>query len=323
MAENKSGERTVTRRQFIIRPVKVAIGVALAATATTASRNELVQRFFQGIADDAERIGHLASRDLSPNSTTNEDDTEWWRELSREEIKTLTEIPELVRIDQDQRYVSTVTPQLQEKAQRAGYKLIYQGDPEDTSGRTVMAGRRQIHERDDDLGFGMFNGVAGGTFEAWVPDPDDPQQKKGIYALLKDPTRNINFIVRFYLEPFDPNKFVNGKIFLPTILWVDNLDYGPDIIREKSEAAGFNLQSSDIPDPDDPPEVKWKAPKTHRDQFLYDLIRIQGYDLTDIAKPGDSLSVTIDGVSGSNSILARRFGGFQQWKKEAKGPVSK
>lgn len=327
MAEKQSDTRpaSISRRKFIQRVGAVLGGIALGAAIY---KSEGFQSYTKDIRAEGERRKQLMTRSLGPEPG---EDASWWRELSEQEIQELAQIPELQPIRE--KYISTVSPVFQQKAEEAGYRFIYQGDPEDTVGRSVVADKRQMNRGNDDLGFGLNDIYAKGIFEAWVPDPKDPQQQKGIYALLRDPIRNISFLVRIDLTLRDPNRFTSsGRIDLPSYLWVDDLSYGPDDIKQKGEIAGFeSLSSYQIPSLEDPPEVKWKAPINSEERMFYHLIRIQGYSPLDIAKPGNFVIAILDadynnlGIPfvikdqngiGKGDLIIRRIGGFTQWKAE-------
>lgn len=248
---------------------------------------------------------------------------DWWQELPEEKIAELADIPPLERIGE--KYLSSVSPILQGKASEAGYKLIYQYDPNDTVGRTVLAGRRQFAEELDDLGFGILVAQLRGIFKAWVPDPQDPEQKHGLYALLSDPHRNSDFILYISLLEFNPARPEDK----PTWFAVDNLHYGPEYIQTKSRVAGFGLLSHIVPDPNDPPEIVHKAPQGNYDTTFSYILRTNSKDLLDLAKPGDFIygilsSTSERGRYRQNSIdvhylgtfIVRRFNGFQQWQSE-------
>lgn len=280
----------------------------------------LVQNFLKTREAYTARRQALASRYLGPKE---EQATDWWREFSEEEIQVLSNIPAINRIGE--RHISTVSPPIQEKARQAGYKLIYQGDPEDSVGRTVVAGERQFVQALDDLGFGIEGGLARGIFKAWIPDPEDLEQKHSLYALLSDPIKNQDFTVHINLLEFNPARPEDK----PTWFAVDNLDYGPDYIKTKSQVVGFALLSHRVPDPNDPPDVTVKTPYGNYDKTLHYLLRAEGRELTDLAKPGDYIFCILPttsqpravkrnalGVVELDTLVIRRFGGFPQWQVE-------
>lgn len=256
----------------------------------------------------------------------------WWMELPEERIKELAVLPEINQIGD--KYVSTVSPALQEKANQAGYKLIYQGDPNDTTGRTVITKGRQIVGAFEDRGFGVLGQYAKGIFKAWVPDPDDPQQQNKIYALMEDPVTKKQFIAAVDLYQYAPNKNTGPE--LPTYFGVDNLSYGPDYIREKSDATDhvgssgpMRLTGVSVPDAEDPQSKKWKKINIDFPEF-YRLLRENGHELSDIARPGDYVDITFrlrsappvkfwddeKGVPKAAMFVVRRFDGSKQWQSE-------
>lgn len=304
------------------------VGVELHKLGIVQRGLEAVAAFLRTRRENIARIKALQDRPLGPQDG---EEAYWWQELSEERIRELAQLPEINQIGD--KYVSTVSPALQEQARQAGYKLIYQGDPNDTVGRTVITKGREIdtYWATHDLGFGLAGLHTRGIFKAWVPDPTDPQQKNKVYAILEDPIKKSQFIVAIDLYPYNPNTPEN----LPTFFYVDNLSYGPDYIREKSNASGLTvgLQGYMVPDPEDPPNQKWKAPKYRFDQVFYELLRVKGYNLHAIAKPGDYVDAGLGfarvseegksvsqkderGVGRVGSFIVRRFGGFKQWQAE-------
>lgn len=278
--------------------------------------------------ENTKRREELENRTLGPRSGEKAD---WWQELPEEQIRRLATIPEINTIGEG--YVSAVSSLLQERAQRAGYTLIYQGNRNDTVGRTVVARGRQVDEKDwtvEDLGFGKAGLGVRGIFEAWIPDPKDPNQKERVYARLKNPITGTTWVVSIDLSQFDPNKRTNAEI--PTFFGVDNLNYGPAYIKEKTEAAGrVGLFGYQVPDPEDPPSKKWKGFIDDFPEF-YQMLRVEGYNLSDIVKPGDYVHVgliamgvvdgknvarkDLRGVGVAGVFIVRRFGGLAQWQKE-------
>lgn len=282
------------------------------------------------------------ARDSRPLGPQAGEAVNWWMELPAERIRDLAQLPEINQIGE--RFVSTVSPALQEKAQQAGYKLIYQGDLEDAVGRTVITKGRRPDQQDwslEDLGFGRAGLEVRGTFKAWVPDPEDPNQKENVYALLQNPITNQEYLVAVQLFPYDPNRLD----IRPTWFVVGNLDYGPEYVREKSALTGlvvtnkqtgatseFIINPDLVPDPQDPPSVKSK--KITDSPTFNELLREKGLQLTNIVKPGDYVKAIMQvtgvdmqtgkntykkdghGVNRSLGITVRRFGGFSQWQSE-------
>lgn len=255
------------------------------------------------------------------------------RELSFEEIRSLATLPEINQIGE--KYTSTVSPGLQEKARQAGYKLIYQGDSSDTVGRTVVTKDRQIANKDwsvEDQGFGRAGTDVRGIFKAWVPDPEDPTQKDHMYALVVDPITKKETLVRLELKPYDPNNFD----VRPTWFLVDDLYNGPSEIARRSKEVGRQpgqeLTADGLPSPTEPPMKQSK--KLTDFPTLNDLLRQKGLTLTDLAEPGDYVKIGMqtagvdytkgintykkdeNGVSRAITFGIRRFGGEKQWQAE-------
>lgn len=306
-----------------------AIGIAQSGVVPTAL--DALSEFLKSRENNVAARMARESRSLGPLPGQ---EASWWMELPEERIRQLAQLPEINQIGD--KYVPTVSPALQKKAQQAGYKLIYQGDPEDTVGRTVIATGRQIDTdwSSEDLGFGRGGTKIRGIFQVWVPDPADPQQINKVYALLEDPTNKKKFLALVDLYQFDPNKTAGPE--LPTYFGVDNLAYGPDYIREKSDATGqsgssgpMRLTSVSVPDPEDPPSKKWKKINIDFPTF-HTLLRGDNHELSNIAKSGDYVTITLRvrsapplkfwdderGVARAGLFAVRRLGGFKQWQSE-------
>lgn len=260
-----------------------------------------------------------------------------WKILSEQQIRELAEIPKINMIGD--RYLSTVTSVLlKAKANQAGYTLIYQGDSNDTVGRTVIAkGRRPSESKNwtlEDNGFGRAGAYARGIFKAWVPDPSDPLQKERIYALFQDPATKKEFVVSLHIFPANLiNVFSSENA--PTRFAVDDLNNGPAIIQQKIQEAGFDISTFMLPTADDPPTRKWRRPIEF--PTIYDLVRKQGLNFLDLVKPGDYVVMGMDcayvdetitkdyvyrvnslGISTAGTFTVRRFGGEKQWQSEIK-----
>lgn len=310
--EEVSESVRVTRRGFIKGTIATLLGAAAATALYKAAERVVAQP-------------ETRPRPLGPETNQSVD---WWRELSTEEIQLLAEIPSIDILDS--RHKQTVSPVLQERAKQAGYELIYQHDPQDTTGRTVIAKGRYNWSKDwtlEDQGFGRAGGRVGGIFQAWVPDPEDSTQQDHIYALLKNPNSGGKYLVRMELQSFDPNSPIR-----PTWFAVDDLSNGPSIIQEKSKAAGFDLPSEQILTSQDLANKKWKKPSEF--PTFDDLLRKQGLFLTELVKPGDYIRVVmqtagVDEAKGdfryktddmriarAGEIVVRRFGGEKQWREE-------
>lgn len=250
----------------------------------------------------------------------------WWQELSPEQIQQIAETPAINRIGNE--YISTVSPLLQEKAKQAGYEIIYQGDPNDTTGRTVVTGERQA-SRDwtvEDNGFGQAGIHARGIFKEWAPDPIDPTQQEKIYAVLIDPTTNKEYTVGIMLGAFSEEGIDRpGYEWKSTFFVVDDLNIGPDYIKQKSKEVGYSVSSITI---------STAEKKTTDSPTFYNLLKKQQLKLTDLVQPGDYVSVVMNakgfdentwkdilntdssGVPQALNFSVRRFGGKSQWELE-------
>lgn len=234
--------------------------------------------------------------------------------LSEEEIKEVSFIPKGESLSD--KYLHTVSPILQERAQRAGYHLIYQGDPGDTSGRTVLfSTERSINNQYYDIGFGWWfslevktikeaPGVSiRGIFQGWVIPPDWEEGNKGVYILLKDPTRGNEFLVR-----------MNQARYQKCMWLVDNLDIGGDPVPLEAYATIHSFLSSLNLYGKESEVIKIRTPK----------------QLDQIIRPGDVLEPfggIIEGPSipfpfdkhdifTPSLLYLRRFGGIEQLRKE-------
>ncbi len=120
--------------------------------------------------------------------------------------------------------VNNISPILQEKARKAGYEIIWQGDPNDTTGRTIMASEKRIGKDGfkDKFGWQEFevgknrdikiNLRGQGVFKKW----EKIQDSKDLYAI--------------YYTPEDLNKEEKIRVALAgvslTSFFQDNLNYG-------------------------------------------------------------------------------------------------
>lgn len=308
------------RKKIVLGVTAFAIAAAGVGTAVTAPK------FLRSESNQSGQTETIPGTGLGP-----EQPVSWWQELPTEQIQKLAEVPSINIIDITKSDdLHKPSPFLQEKAKQAGYTLTYQGDPNDTVGRTVVAKGRYEWSIDwtmEDQGFGRAGTGVRGIFQAWAPDPQDPNQQDHIYAFLKNPNSGEEYVVRIELQPFDPNSPIR-----PTWFAVDDLNNGPSIIQEKSKAAGFDLLPEQIPTLRDPPDKKWK--KLTDFPTFDDLLRRQGLSLTDLVKPGDYVIVGMQ-IAGVNEtegkhvyktddmkiaraieVIVRRFGGEAQWKSE-------
>jgi hypothetical protein len=249
--------------------------------------------------------------------------SENWMTIPQDQIADYATAPQLgLNILDKEKYLSTVSPALQEKAQAVGYTIIYQGDPNDTTGRSVIAEDRQTDGEFDplreDTGFGESMMGINGVFKAWVVKPSDPQQQNEIYALLENPLTQKSYLVDISLRVFDPSYKAQ-----PTYFLVDNLDKGyKDIAVVGNEPASITAFLSD--NPNDP--NKYKDPASF--PTFNDLLNKDEINLDSIAKPGDYITTITQGSLGKgnakdengvakiNDFIVRRFGGTAEWNQE-------
>lgn len=303
--------RKTSRRGFLKGSAFAAgglgIGAVLHQTGVIRTGLNWANKFFEERDANIQRREALATRSLEPQAG---ESASWWMELPEQRIRELAQLPEIHQIGE--RFASTVSPDLQAKAQQAGYGLIYQGNPEDSVGRTVITKGRHVDKKDwsvEDLGFGRAGLDVRGIFKAWVPDPTDPNQKEKVYALLYNPIKpDQKYLVAVQLFPFDPNNFS----IRPTWFDITNLDYGP---RVNNPSSVQNKKLTDFP-------------------TFNELLREKGLELTDLIEPGDYVRTIMQtagvddqtgknrykqdnyGVSRSLEIVVRRFGGSPQWQSE-------
>ena len=264
--------------------------------------------------------------------------SENWQIIPQNEIKNYAKPPELQELDEDM-LVSTVSPVLQEKAKSVGYIITYQGDPNDTTGRTILAKDRQRSEGNGSLpeerGFGETDMQINGIFKAWVSKPSDPQQKNEVYALLENPLTKDAYLINVSLKPFNVTNKNESTFFI-----VDDLNRSYDTYANWMRKSGTWMPSIFVPDDLDNPNTRMK----NIEEFLTfeDLLRKAGptynadlqnryknsmLSLDNLAKPGDFINVwkqgssTVaakdrNGVTNVGFFVVRRFGGAATWNAE-------
>lgn len=263
----------------------------------------------------------IKEESLGPQQTN--ESVSWWQEIPKKKIQSLTKIPLINSIGDEHKFA--VSPSLQQRAADAGYEIIYQGDPDDTTGRTVITKGRQTSSKDwnvEDIGFGKAGTTLRGIFKAWVPDPEDPTQKDHVYALVVDPVSKKEALVSLQIRQVRPAAYkapderFQGPTyvaFAPTRFIIDDLNDGPSKI-----------------------ELKTKQPKkTIEYPTLNDLLRIRSLKLTNLAMPGDYVKIHLQstgildqggqqykprthekGIATATLFEIRRFGGEEQWRSE-------
>jgi len=266
--------------------------------------------------DNAQFVSEGSLGPQQPNESVS-----WWQEMSKKQIQSLAKIPSINILGDERK--STVSPFLQQKAKDAGYTIIYHGDPNDTTGRTVITKGRQISNKDwtvEDMGFGKAGGTVRGVLKAWIPDPEDPTQKDHIYALVADPVSKKEALVRLELRPFvypalgGPFVGPANRPIPSTLYIIDDLHDGP-----------FQRPS------DSPPKQSKKLTDV---PTLNDMLRKKSLRLTDLAMPGDYVKMQMqlyqihqtnepyryitdsNGISRAMTFEIRRFGGEKQWESE-------
>jgi hypothetical protein len=258
--------------------------------------------------------------------------SENWMTIPQSEIKKYSVVPNIADgLIDDKEYLSTVSPALQEQAKALGYTIIYQGDPNDTTGRSVLTEKRQSDGNitsggyyDEDRGFGENGiGLIKGVFIAWVPNPSDPQQLNDVYALLENPLTKQDYLIDIKLGASDRKTFDANC----TCFDVDDLNNGyQDILNlyKKTNNLAMTIMF------DDAKTHPNTAMKGIYDDFSFnDLLVKKGINLDDIAKPGDYIwainqantgavvSKNKDNIQKINVFIVRRFGGNAAWAQEA------
>jgi len=248
--------------------------------------------------------------------------SENWMTIPQDQIANYAIVPSMDVVEEG-KYASTVSPILQEKAQAIGYTIIYQEDPNDTTGRSIVTEYRQDSKGGtmptyEDLGFGENLIYLKGVFKAWVPKPSDPQQKNDVYALLENPLTKEDYLVDVKLGTTD---------FTSTRFLIDNLNKGyKDVLSWINKNHNY-IEAVMLPD--DPTDFNAADSKTYSDFPTFnDLLKKQGINLDDIAQPGDYI-VTLpegsfkagntkdeNGVTRINGFTVRRFGGTAEWNQE-------
>lgn len=222
------------RRGFLILAGAAVAGVGLAVaeeqlgilSAGAKAATNLVENLLENRSGDPLRILESQYLLLTP---------------SEGEIRKLAFIPKGEPIWDN--YTKTVSPQLQERAKKAGYHLTWQGNPNDTVGRTVLCGtERSIQNHYYDVGFGWWFSPEArtieeapavsirGVFKGWVKPPDSLiltafEKSKNVqpyYAKMENPLTGQTFLVRVNFQR-------QGERFMPPFRFcVDNLDVGGD-----------------------------------------------------------------------------------------------
>lgn len=133
--------------------------------------------------------------------------------------------------------LNNISPILQEKAKKAGYEIIWQGDPNDTTGRTIMASGKRMDKDYYTDQFGWQKKRIGekqtkkdiyrgqGVFERFEAIPGS----KDLYIVLSTFGEDeIKARIVMQKPNFDKSgKPVSENFNMPTKLMLDNLEYGP------------------------------------------------------------------------------------------------
>lgn len=234
---------------------------------------------------------------------------------SEAEVRKLSFIPKGELLGDE--YLSTVSPKLQERARKAGYRLVWQGDPKDEVGRTVLFGtERSVNNHYYDIGFGWWfspeiNTIEGapavsirGIFRGWIKPPGIDRNQQDTYMLIFHPVLKKEFLIRLG----DSKKYKS-----PPTLVIDNLNFGGDSVSPEAYGTIHSFL-------------------TPKSQYGYDKGPVLTIDmvtqLDKIIQPGDviepfgrggksNLPFRDDyGVFIADLVYLRRFGGIEQMKKE-------
>ncbi|OGH05252.1 MAG: hypothetical protein A2W22_01370 [Candidatus Levybacteria bacterium RBG_16_35_11] len=190
-----------------------------------------------------------------------------------------------------------ITPVLEAKAEIAGYKIIWQGDKNDTTGRTILASKERAKNKGfpDQFGYLNYQTAAIGTFKSFekIPSSDD------YYMVLEDPIKKGQIKVRLSAEVHSPD--TSTVIFL-----VDNLDFIN--VRNKAYEKIFDFTGS-----------KSDLQKIEKIVKQGDII-YAGLHAVLIGDNGEIKNANItrdkNGLIYADSIILRRFGGKEQIDKE-------
>lgn len=191
-----------------------------------------------------------------------------------------------------------VSPTLEAKAEKAGYKIIWQGNENDTTGSTILASKERVKDIgfQDQFGYLNHQTVAIGEFK----NLEKIAYNKDYYLTLNDPIKHEEIKLRISPEVYAPD--ASSVIFV-----VDNLN--------KAKATGsfsieklFDFSGS---------ENNLKKIKTiiNQGDIIY-----AGLHITLI---GDKTGITREDIKKDkngyiyiDSITLRRFGGKKQVDKE-------
>ncbi|TXH01191.1 MAG: hypothetical protein E6P95_02200 [Candidatus Moraniibacteriota bacterium] len=269
-----------------------------------------------GVAANADRIAGLFEGE--PVDYSRLIDSSKYK-LATPDVETLKKLSVIKKADGlGEQFNRGISPRLQERANNAGYGLIWQGDPNDTSGRTVLFDtKRSVSNKYYDVGFGWWydpkvqtieeagDASFTGVFKGWMRPSEAARTDPSLYLLLNNPVGGEDFAVRVN----DGGKKV--------LRWeVDNLDIGGDSVPR--EAYTYL---------DTPFSRGGYVPQGESS------LRIDNVSLLDtIVRPGDVIK-TIGGfnpdsekvfgrykddlgVYNASTVYLRRFGGGEQIAQE-------
>ncbi|MBF8249621.1 MAG: hypothetical protein HW400_222 [Candidatus Levybacteria bacterium] len=241
-----------------------------------------------------------------------------WQIMTPAEIKAHAEAPQVDGdILEGKKSIASegapISPILQEKAKAAGYEIIYQADPNDITGHSVLTTDRNSDPSTNSFsdGFGKYDSsipLIKGIFKAWVPNPADPQQQDNVYALLENPLTKEDYLVNISLREQNLLDF--------TQFTVDDLNYGYADVAKIVQSTGSGLGSLGLPDAPNGPN------KTLKDFPTFNDLVKKNVSLDNIMRQGDYIKTLIggttkDGVPTASIVIAERFGGRKAWEKEA------
>jgi hypothetical protein len=213
-----------------------------------------------------------------------------------------------------------VSPSLQKKAQAVGYKLVYQGDPFDRVGRTVLVSET----RKDAGGFydfwgdeevwwktGKLYGIYGvGFFQGW----EEIENSEDRYMIVSGPKNQGRLKLRVSLVSWE-EWFENEDLeYGPTKLAVDNLNILNDVDTVAYSTEGFHVSLGYVAD--------FGLDQLEKILKKGDVVAFSGrfqFSNGDIPLMENGQPVILTDESGvpilSNLIL-RRFGGIEQLGEE-------
>ncbi len=295
----------LSRRAFLAAAGAGAAGLLGAGVALNAER---IANLFEGESVDYSKLIDASKYKLATPDT--------------EALKKLSTIRKADGLGEQ--FNRNISPRLQERANRAGYGLIWQGDPNDASGRTVLFDtKRSVSNKYYDVGFGWWydpnvqtieeagDASFTGVFKGWMRPNEAAATDPSLYMLLNNPVGGEDFAVRVN----DGGKKV--------LRWeVDNLDIGGDSVPREAYTyleTPFN-RGGYVPQGE--PSLKI-ASVGQLDTIVRpgDVIKTIGGFNPDSEKVFGRYKDDI-GIYNASTVYLRRFGGGEQIAQEIAPTIS-